>query len=61
MTRLEQLKSEAIVYTREEYSTSLARPHLQCCLADVGHRRKGVVAQEGVPQDELVIEWKVKR
>ena len=59
MSRMEQLKSEEVVYTREEYMTSLAHPHPQCVLAEVAHKRKGVVVQEPVPQDELVMECKV--
>ena len=61
VSRMEQLKSEAVVFTRDEYITSVARPHPQCCLAEVGHGRKGLVAQLGIPQDELVIECKVRR
>lgn len=57
--RREELKSEAVVYTSEEYRTSVVRQHPQCYLADVMPRRKGLVVQEAVPQDELVIECKV--
>ena len=59
MSRMDQLKSEEVVYNREEYITSVARPHPQCVLAEVAHKRKGVVVQEPVPQDELVMECKV--
>ena len=48
-----------MVYSHEEYMTSVARPHPQCVLAEVAHKRKGVVLQVPVPQDELVIECKV--
>lgn len=58
VSRMEQLKSEEVVYTREEYMTTVSRPHHQCVLAEVCHRRKGVVLQAPVPQDELVMECK---
>ena len=59
-SRMEQLKSEEVVYSHEEYLTSVARPHPQCVLAEVAHKRKGVLLQVPVPQDELVIECKVR-
>ena len=61
MSRMEQLKSEEVVYTQEEYTNSVVRPHPQCVLAEVTHKRKGVLLQVSVPQDELVIECKVRR
>ena len=60
VSRMDQLKSEEVVYSREEYMTTVTRPHPQCVLAEVGHKRQGlVVVGETVPQDELVIECKV--
>lgn len=60
-SRIEQLKSEEVVYSREEYVTSVVRPHPQCMLMEVGQKRKGLVLlDEAVPQDELVIECKVR-
>ena len=60
LSRMDQLKSEEVVYSREEYVTMVTRPHPQCVLAEVGHRRQGVVVvRETVPQDELVMECKV--
>jgi hypothetical protein len=59
---MEQLKSEEVVYSREEYLTTVSHHHHpQCVLAEVAHKRKGILAQEAVPQDELVIECKVRR
>ena len=59
VSRMEQLKSEEVVYSREEYLTTMTHPHPRCMLAEVAHKRKGVVLQEPVPQDELVMECKV--
>ena len=60
LSRMDQLKSEEVVYAREEYVTMVTRPHPQCVLAEVGHKRQGVVVvRETVPQDELVMECKV--
>ena len=50
MSRMEQLKSEEVVYTQEEYTNSVVRPHPQCVLAEVTHKRKGVLLQVSVPQ-----------
>ena len=59
-SRLLQLKSEAVVYSHEEYCTAEARmPHPQCSLSEVARKRKGVVADVGIEEDELVIEYKV--
>ncbi len=61
VSRMDQLKSEEVVYSREEYVTMVTRPHPQCILAEVGHKRQGVVVvRETVPQDELVMECKVR-
>ena len=60
LSRMHQLQSEEVVYSREEYVTMVTRPHPQCVLMEVGHKRQGVVvARETVPQDELVMECKV--
>ncbi len=49
-----------MVYTREEYLTSMHHPqHTQCRLVEVAPHRRGLVAQEHIPQDELVMECKV--
>ena len=61
MDRMSELKSEAIVYTIEEYTTSVVHHHPQCSLVEVAHHRRGVVVvQEPIPQDELVLECKVR-
>ena len=58
--RLSQLKSEVVVYSREEYCTLESRmPHPQCSLGEVQRKRKGVVADVEIGGDELVIEYKV--
>ena len=57
--RLSQLKSEAVVYSHREYTTTETRTHPQAALEEVGHKRKGVIAKASIPEDELVLEYKV--
>ncbi len=60
VSHMERLKSEEVVYSRDEYLTSVAHHHPQCVVAEVAHKRKGVLLQETLPQDELVMECKVR-
>ena len=60
-SRLSQLKSEAVVYSHDEYLTWDQRSHPQCAVAEVGRRRKGLVANTNIPEDELVIEYMVSK
>ena len=59
-SHLSQLKSEAVVHSHEEYSTIEGRSHPVCSLSEVQRKRKGVVADIGIGEDELVIEYKVR-
>ena len=59
-SHLSQLKSEAVVHSHEEYSTIEGRSHPVCSLSEVQRKRKGVVADMGIGEDELVIEYKVR-
>ena len=66
--QLDRLRSEAVVYTHEEYARGLG-PHVQeqtdqttppqWTVVDVAPSRRGVVVRDSVPQDELVMEYKV--
>ena len=55
--RLEQLKKEAVVYTKEEYSSLGSFP--LCLVRDVGSCRKGFVSEAHIPEDEMIVEYKV--
>lgn len=54
---LSQLKQEAVVYSREEYNS--LGPHPLCTVKEVSMYRKGVIADEHIPEDEMIIEYKV--
>ena len=66
---LDRLRSEAVVYTQEEYASGMG-PHPQhfpdqaqppqCSIVDVAPCRRGLVVRDPVPQDELVMEFKVQ-
>ena len=58
-SHLSQLKSEAVVYSQDEYLTWDQRSQPQCSVAEVGRRRKGLIANANIPEDELVIEYMV--
>ena len=56
-SRLSQLKTEALVYNKDDYSTIESRkPQPQCCEQQ---KRKGVMAECAVEKDELIMEYKV--
>ncbi|KAL5515516.1 hypothetical protein EMCRGX_G000692 [Ephydatia muelleri] len=57
-SRLSQLKTEALVYNKDDYSTIESRkPQPQCCEQQ---KRKGVMAECAVEKDELIMEYKGK-
>ena len=60
-SHLSQLKSEAVVYSQDEYLTWDQRSQPQCEVNEVGRRRKGLVANTNIPEDELVIEYMVSK
>ena len=56
-SRLSQLKTEALVYNKDDYSTIESRkPQPQCCEQQ---KRKGIIADSLLQRDELVMEYKV--
>ena len=60
-SHLSQLKSEAVVYSHDEYLTWDQRSQPQCSVAEVGRRRKGLTANANIPEDELVLEYMVSK
>ena len=54
---LGQLKQEAVVYTREEFQGLGAHP--LCLVREVCPFRKGVVSEANIPEDEMIMEYKV--
>ena len=58
-TCLQQLKQEAVVYTKEEFQRVL--PSLPIChTREVCPARMGVVVDANVPEDEMIMEYKVR-
>ena len=60
-SHLSQLKSEAVVYSQDEYLTWDQRSQPQCEVTEVGRRRRGLIANANIPEDELVIEYMVSK
>ena len=54
---LTQLKNEAVVYSKEEYNALGTFP--LCLVRDVGSCRKGLVSEAHIPEDEMILEYKV--
>lgn len=54
---LSQLKQEAVVYSREEFQG--LGPHPLCLVREVVPFRKGVVSEANIPEDEMIMEYKV--
>ena len=54
---LEQLKKEVVVYSKEEYGNLGSFP--LCLVRDVGSCRKGLVSEAHIPEDEMILEYKV--
>lgn len=53
-------RSEATMYSREEYQTIETRlSHPLCAVKELCHQRKGLVAETGLPGSLLAMEYKV--
>lgn len=55
--RMEQLKKEAVVYSKEDYNSLGSFP--LCLVRDVGTNRKGLISEAHIPEDEMIAEYKV--
>lgn len=54
---LSQLKQEAVVYSKEEFYGLSSNP--LCLVREVAPSRKGVVSEAHIPEDEMIMEYKV--
>ena len=54
---LSQLKQEAVVYSIEDYNR--LGPYPLCLVRDVAPSRKGLVSEAHIPEDEMILEYKV--
>ena len=54
---LSQLEQEAVVYSIEDYNR--LGPYPLCLVRDVAPSRKGLVSEAHIPEDEMILEYKV--
>ena len=55
--QLSQLKQEAVVYSKEEFHQLGTHP--LCIIREVAPSRKGLVSEANIPEDEMIMEYKV--